>query len=124
MFQGITHLMLYQNPNVSFPDVVRAILNGNPFDWVRKALDSDCIAAKEQIASFYGNKEKNVSAVYDTLTTAMVHFSNLLFAYSTPPHFIFAHPKNPKSIYWYQIHVYFHPARNGDHPLFEETKPS
>ena len=76
MFQGITHLMLYQNPNVSFPDVVRAILNGNPFDWVRKALDSDCIAAKEQIASFYGNNEKNVSAVYDTLTTAMVHFSN------------------------------------------------
>ena len=76
MFQGITHLMLYENPNVSFPEVVKSILNGNPFDWVRKALNSDCVAAKEQIASFYGNNEKNVSAVYDTLTTAMVHFSN------------------------------------------------
>lgn len=76
MFQGIAHLMLYENPQTSFPQLVHAILDGNPFDWVKRAMNSQCTAAREQIASFYGNNEKNVSAIYDTLTTAMVHFSN------------------------------------------------
>lgn len=76
MFQGITHLILHQNPHASFPDVVHAILQGNVFDWVKSAIESDCEPAKEQLASFYGNSEKNVSSAYDALTTALVHFSN------------------------------------------------
>ena len=76
MFQGITHLMLHSNPNASFPDVIHAILQGNVFDWVTKAIESDCEPAKELLASFYGNSEKNVSSAYDALTTALVHFSN------------------------------------------------
>lgn len=76
MFQGITHLLLYYNPKISFPEVVEKILNGNVFEWVNMALESECMEAREQIASFYGNNEKNVSAVYDTLTTAIIHFSN------------------------------------------------
>lgn len=76
MFQGITHLLLYYNPKISFPEVVEKILNGNVFDWVKMALESECMEAREQIASFYGNNEKNISAVYDTLTTAIIHFSN------------------------------------------------
>lgn len=76
MFQGITHLLLYYNPNISFPEVVEKILNGNVFGWVKMALESECMEAREQIASFYGNNEKNISAVYDTLTTAIIHFSN------------------------------------------------
>lgn len=76
MFQGITHLILHSNPNASFPDVIHAILQGNIFEWVTKAIESDCEPAKELLASFYGNSEKNVSSAYDALTTALVHFSN------------------------------------------------
>ena len=76
LFQGITHLLLYYNPEISFPEIVHKILNGNVFDWVRMALESECTDAREQIASFWGNNEKNVSAIYDTLTTAIIHFSN------------------------------------------------
>lgn len=76
LFQGIAHLMLSENSNASFPDIIHAILQGNVFDWVNKAINSSCIPAKELLASFYGSNEKNVSGAYDTLTTAMVHFSN------------------------------------------------
>ena len=76
MFQGITYLILHTNPNASFPDVIHAILQGNVFDWVTQAIESDCTPAKEFLASFYGNSEKNVSSAYDALTTALVHFSN------------------------------------------------
>lgn len=78
MFQGITHLILHNNPDASFPDVIHAILQGNVFEWVTKAIESDCEPAKELLASFYGNSEKNVSSAYDALTTALVHFSNPL----------------------------------------------
>lgn len=76
MFQGITHLILHSNPDASFPDIIHAILQGNVFEWVTKAIESDCEPAKELLASFYGNSEKNVSSAYDALTTALVHFSN------------------------------------------------
>lgn len=76
MFQGITHLILAENPNASFPDIIHSILQGNVFEWVKKAMESDCIPAKELLESFYGNSEKNVSSAYDALTTALVHFSN------------------------------------------------
>lgn len=76
LFQGITWLMLHENPETSFPDIVHAILKGNVFEWVKKSLDSDCEQAKECIASLYGNNEKNVSGSYDTLTSALLDFSN------------------------------------------------
>lgn len=76
MFQGITHLILHQNPEASFPDVIHAILQGNVFEWVMKAIEGDCEPAKEFLQSFYGNNEKNVSSAYDALTTALIHFSN------------------------------------------------
>lgn len=76
MFQGITHLILHKNPDASFPEVIHAILQGNVFEWVTRAIESDCEPAKELLASFYGNSEKNVSSAYDALTTALVHFSN------------------------------------------------
>nr|WP_288662809.1 type IV secretory system conjugative DNA transfer family protein [uncultured Anaerostipes sp.] len=75
-FQGITHLLLYDNPDTSFPDVIHAILNGDPFTWVKKAIASHCIESKELLSSFYGNNAKNVSGVYDALTTAIIQFSN------------------------------------------------
>lgn len=76
MFQGITHLILYENPEASFPDVVHAILQGNIFEWVTKAIESDCEPSKEYLQSFYGSNEKNVSGAYDALASALIHFSN------------------------------------------------
>lgn len=76
LFQGITHLIISENPNAGFPDVIHQILQGNVFDWVKKAIVSDCEPAKELLSSFYGNNEKNISGAYDALTTAIVHFSN------------------------------------------------
>lgn len=76
MFQGISHLILHENPDASFPDITHAILQGNVFEWVTKAMESDCLPAKELLASFYGNSEKNVTSAYDAMTTALVNFSN------------------------------------------------
>lgn len=76
IFQGISHLMLFEHPDASFPDIIHGILQGNVFDWVKKALASDCTAAKEYLASFYGNSEKNVSGAYDALSSALISFSN------------------------------------------------
>lgn len=76
LFQGIAHLLLFENPDTSFPDIVHAILEGNVFEWVNKAIESDCRASKELMASFYGNSEKNISGAYDALTTALISFSN------------------------------------------------
>ena len=76
LFQGITQLILWEDPHASFPDIVHKILTGNVIDWVTKAIDSDCDAAKELLASLYDNNVKNVSGAYDALTTALVHFSN------------------------------------------------
>ena len=75
-FQGITHMLLHENPNISFPEVIHRILDGNAFDWVTDAIKGDCQEAKELLASFYGNNEKNVSGAYDNLCTALIPFSN------------------------------------------------
>ena len=76
IFQGVAWLMIYENSQTSFPEIVHAILQGNIFDWVKKALDSDCEQAKECLASFFGNSEKNVAGAYDALTNALLDFSN------------------------------------------------
>lgn len=76
LYQGITFLILSKNPNAGFPDIIHQILQGNVFDWVKKAIGSDCEPAKELLNSFYGNNEKNITGAYDALTTTLVHFSN------------------------------------------------
>lgn len=77
IFIGVTFLLLHENDqHITFPDLVHAILQGNIFDWVKKAIDSDCQTSKEYLASFMGNSEKNVTSAYDALTTALVPFSN------------------------------------------------
>ncbi len=75
-FVGIVFLLLHQNPDISFPEIIHSILKGNIFDFVKEAIKSDCIIAKEYLASFYGNNPNNVSGVYDTITSALVTFSN------------------------------------------------
>lgn len=75
-FQGITHLLMSKDPDITFPDIIHSILKGNPFEWVTKAMESNCTEAAELLSSFYGNSEKNISGVYDALCTAITPFSN------------------------------------------------
>ncbi len=75
-FQGIVHLLLFEDPKTTFPEIVHKILEGNCFEWVNQAREGDCIEAKELLSPFYGNNEKNVSGAYDNLCTAMTPFSN------------------------------------------------
>ena len=83
-FQGITHYLLYLNPNTTFPNVLHAILHPGkyetlprtPFQWVETITSSNCLAAKEQVASMLGNNEKNISGTFDCLCTALIPFSN------------------------------------------------
>lgn len=75
-FQGIVHMLLYDNPKITFPEIVHAILTGNCFDWVLDAMKSECIEAKELLSPFHGNNEKNISGAYDNLCTALNPFSN------------------------------------------------
>ncbi len=76
LFQGITHMILHDDPTASFPDIVHAILTGNVFQWVNDAVASDCEEAKELLSSFIGSNEKNVSGAYDALASALIYFSN------------------------------------------------
>ena len=76
MFQGITYLLLYQKPQTTFPDIIHEILKGNIFDWVNGALKSNCKQAQEFLCSFYRNNEKNITSAYDTLTNALIDYSN------------------------------------------------
>lgn len=76
LFQGISFLVLEENPSAGFPDIVHAVLEGDVFKWVNNACSGSNTAAKEQLDSFYGNSEKNVAGAYDCLATALTHFSN------------------------------------------------
>lgn len=76
MFQGIVFLLLDQNPDISFPEVIHAILQGNIFEWVKLAMSGNCIAAKELLSSFYQNSEKNITSAYDAVTSALIHYTN------------------------------------------------
>lgn len=76
MFQGISYLLLEEDENTSFPDIIHAILGGNIFDWIARAKKSKCQESKEFLSSFDGNSEKNITSAYDALTTALVEFSN------------------------------------------------
>lgn len=76
IFQGIVFLLLDKDPSTDFPTIIHAILEGNVFNWVTAAVNGSCRLAKELLASFYGNNEKNLSGAYDALTSALIHYSN------------------------------------------------
>lgn len=78
MFQGLTLMLLHERPEATFPEVLHAILEGNIFAWITMVSDDKYTytPAKELIKSFYGNNEKNISGVFDALTTALIRFSN------------------------------------------------
>ena len=89
LFIGIVYYLMDKKPDITFPEVLHAILHGRKpigidmvkfpqsvFEWVEAILQSDCMTAIEQVGSLYGNNEKNVSGAFDSMTTALTPFSN------------------------------------------------
>ena len=91
MFVGITHFLVSIKPDLTFPELLHAILHHQQpegvqiekfpmdvFGWVKTIKDSNCLAAVERVASLYANSEKNVSGAFDCLATALTPFSNAI----------------------------------------------
>ena len=89
LFVGITHFLLSLKSDLTFPELLHAILHHQQpsgiqiepfpidvFGWVNTIRQSDCLAAVERVASLYRNSEKNVSGAFDCLATALTPFSN------------------------------------------------
>ena len=89
IFIGITSYLLKKKADVSFPEVLHAILHHQApegmdpeqfpftiFQWVEMISRSNVYEAIEQMSSLIGNNEKNVSGAYDALCTALIPFSN------------------------------------------------
>ncbi|MBQ6520445.1 MAG: type IV secretory system conjugative DNA transfer family protein [Anaerolineaceae bacterium] len=89
IFIGITSYLLEKKPDVTFPEVLHAILHHQApvgmdpdhfpltvFQWAEMISRSNVYAAIEQMSSLIGNNEKNVSGAYDALCTALIPFSN------------------------------------------------
>lgn len=91
IFAGITLFLYRQKKDITFPEVLHAILHfeapqglalgpmpTNVFEWITTIIEDGYPAAVEQVSSLYGNNEKNVSGAYDTLCTALLPFSNAI----------------------------------------------
>jgi type IV secretory pathway TraG/TraD family ATPase VirD4 len=75
-FNGISLFLLSDNPDITFPEIVREILLGNGIDWVKKIVGSNCLEAKEFLASYWGQNEKNIAGCYGVLSQAVRPFSS------------------------------------------------
>lgn len=79
-FNGIALYMLAQNMNVSFPEIIKAILAGNAIDWVKRVVADGSDESKRRLASKWGENEKNLSGGYSLLAQSCRKFaSNTLF---------------------------------------------
>lgn len=73
-FTGVSLLMLHENRNTSFMEVVDGILHGNAFDWVTRVCESNCDEAKDYLASYFGSNEKNVAGCYNAISKSLRPF--------------------------------------------------
>ena len=79
-FCGIALYILHKDINTSFPDIAKAILQGNAIDWVLKIKDSDCEESKDYTDSYFGSNEKNLSGGYGGIAKAVRPFATGEFA--------------------------------------------
>ena len=73
---GICNYLLNQNTNTTFSEIVRAILDGNVFDWTIQIQQSGIRAASDYTNGYIGSNEKNVSGIWSALTRAVRPFSS------------------------------------------------
>lgn len=75
-FNGIALYMLAQNINVSFPEIIKAILAGNAVDWVKQVVADGSDESKRRLASKWGENEKNLSGGYSLLAQCCRKFAS------------------------------------------------
>ena len=89
MFCGILLFLIEECPDLTFPELLHAILHNqlprsysgdcvptNIFEWIEMIADSPYPAAVEQVASMIGNNEKNISGVFDRMCTSLTPLTN------------------------------------------------
>lgn len=75
-FNGIALFLLAQNINISFPDIIKAILSGNAVDWVKRVVADGSEESKRRLASKWGENEKNLSGGYSLLAQSCRKFAS------------------------------------------------
>lgn len=79
-WNGICLHMLHENINTSFPDVIKAILAGNPIGWIETVIKGNSEQGKRRLASKFGENPKNLSGSYAKLCQgARLYASETLF---------------------------------------------
>lgn len=66
-FCAITLFLLDKSIHIPFIDIIKNILSGNAQDWMDIILKGSSKSAKEYIASYAGNNEKNLAGCYNSL---------------------------------------------------------
>lgn len=74
-FCGIALYMLDASSKTTLPDIARAIVTGNAFEWATKVAEGPCDIAKSYLASYIGTNEKNVAGAYGTIVKAIRPFA-------------------------------------------------
>lgn len=74
-FNGVAMYMLDQNIETTFPEIARAIVNDNAFDWAKRIACSSSEIAKSFVCSYIGSNEKNVAGAYSTIVKAIRPFA-------------------------------------------------
>lgn len=75
-FCGISLFLLAADIQTAFPKILKQILQGNAFDWVKEIIAGDCDEAKEYLASYMGSNEKNVAGCYNMLCKCIRPFNS------------------------------------------------
>ena len=89
IFIGIVFYLMEKKPNITFPEVLHAILhqqqpkdvdfNNFPqtvFEWILAITQSHCTPAIEQVGSLVKTNERNTSGSFDSMATALTPFTN------------------------------------------------
>ena len=75
-WNGIALQMLYEEPKLSFPNVVDTILKSNPETWINYVVKTGCDEAKRRLANKQGENEKNLAGGYSTLCQHLRKFAS------------------------------------------------
>ena len=74
LFCGACFLMLEENPSVTFPEVIDFLCETNVIDLVKKGISSTSDAAKDYLAGYYKNNEKNLSGAFSAMKNHIKSF--------------------------------------------------
>lgn len=75
-FVGAFLYCLDKDITLSFPDICKKILVGNPIDWVLDVMIDGCIESKQKLANKFGENEKNLSGGYSLCCRSVLKLIN------------------------------------------------